>query len=393
METYKNIVLKLLTRFVYIFSIIQVAKKTIYSENLEWSNWAYSDYLISFPEKYIRRGILGEFFLQIDKDGFLFDTIQRYVFFNFLIFCLLLYFFFKKFKVNISLQFTLLFSSFGLFHMSTYDVFYFRREILIFNFFMIYLFLLKKLDNNKINNFLTYLLLFLVFLIHEGIVILIFPFVLLSLSKNKDILFNLHKIRFFYLLLLVISLFFKGTYSDSKIIWDNINELDKLAMGVPPSEFENLFGAISALNWTIFQAFKLSFNTIFSGNLVYWLGVSFLAILPIYYCFFYNTNYLNKIRYKISLFKFDLLPVIFIFLIGWDWGRWINILFYFAVLTLISLSEDPLKDFNELKISNLSFIFMISFFSIVPECCINSQAPRMLDNFNRIFESIKILIN
>tara|TARA_Y100000389_G_scaffold184538_1_gene203087 strand:+ start:1316 stop:2476 length:1161 start_codon:yes stop_codon:yes gene_type:complete len=383
--------LKISIKLLFLFSITQVAKRTIYSESLEWSPWAYTDYLISFPGKYIRRGLLGEFLILIDKDNFLFDTIQKFVFVNFLIFCILLYLFLNKFKVELSHQFILLFSSFGVFHMSTYNFFYFRKEILVFNFFMIFQFLLRYFNNDKIKYFLSSMFLLVVFLIHEGILILIFPFVLLNLSRNVDEVLNIKKLRYFYFFLVTLSIIFKGTYSDSRIIWEKISDLDKLVLRIPPTEFDNLYGAVSAIGWTISEAFMLSFNTIFSGNLIYWIAALFLALLPIYFCFFYNIKKLDHIKKKLFIYRFDFLPIVFIFLAGWDWGRWINILYYFTIFTLISFSEEQSKPSNNLNFSHLIFIFTISFFSIVPDCCINGQAPKILDNLSRIFTSINSL--
>ena len=57
----------LISLLIYLFSIAQVAKKTILSSTLEYSPWSYSELIISYPGLFTRRGFLGELITLIDN--------------------------------------------------------------------------------------------------------------------------------------------------------------------------------------------------------------------------------------------------------------------------------------------------------------------------------------
>ena len=90
----------LVTSLIYLLSISQVAKKTILSNTLEYSPWSYSELLISYPNIFIRRGFIGELITLFDSDTVLFDTVNIFIFVNFVVFCLLSYIHIKISKLN-----------------------------------------------------------------------------------------------------------------------------------------------------------------------------------------------------------------------------------------------------------------------------------------------------
>ena len=78
--------------------------------------------------------------------------------------------------------------------------------------------------------------------------------------------------------------------------------------------------------------------------------------------------------------------IIPIFIVGFDWGRWIFSIFYFLFFTLVNI--EPVKKIDSFKIKELIFI-TISFFTIMPECCLEMTKGDMITkNLYRVFESI-----
>ena len=81
----------LISLLIYSLSIVQVAKKTILSNTLEYSPWSYSELLISYPGIFTRRGLIGELITLFDSDAVLLNTVNIFVFVNFVVFALLSY--------------------------------------------------------------------------------------------------------------------------------------------------------------------------------------------------------------------------------------------------------------------------------------------------------------
>ena len=88
-------IINLSSLLIYLLSITQVAKRTILSETLEYSPWSFSELLISYPDQFIRRGLIGETIQIIASDTVLFDAVNLVVFINFVIFTLLSFAFIK----------------------------------------------------------------------------------------------------------------------------------------------------------------------------------------------------------------------------------------------------------------------------------------------------------
>ena len=82
----KNKIIKLSSLTIYLLSLAQVAKRTVLSETLEYSPWSFSELLVSYPDQFTRRGLIGEVVQVIDQDSILFDTVNDIVFVNFTVF-------------------------------------------------------------------------------------------------------------------------------------------------------------------------------------------------------------------------------------------------------------------------------------------------------------------
>ncbi|MDC3241630.1 hypothetical protein OAU06_01765, partial [Acidimicrobiia bacterium] len=110
---------------IYLASISLLTRNTILSNTLKWNNYSYSEYLISYPDKFIRRGFWGEVLEIIYRNEPLLQGLNLTVFSVNALFLLSIYLLFKKYKIDINFLTLLLLSSMGFIQFYFYGNFYF----------------------------------------------------------------------------------------------------------------------------------------------------------------------------------------------------------------------------------------------------------------------------
>ena len=373
--------LSLLNFLIYIFSIAQVATRTILSDSFEIHYWSFSELLIYYPGRFIRRGFIGQIIQLIDNDGILLDSTLLVVFINFCFFTLFLFLNLRAFELTSHQSFLLLMSTFGIYQVTIYNQYFHRKEMFLITIFLIINLLLKnRLDSNL--KFVSVLFLTLVsILIHEGIALLMFPFIYYLLKKKTDNL-KIHKLYFITCLLtFIIVIFNAGTPEISDQIRNSLSMEDRIF-------FEGDRDAITTIGWSLYDTFALTtFTLIFSGSMFLWFFYIALMVLSVLVILNIPYSKISTIN-PVALLKENLifLFIIPIFIVGFDWGRWIFSIFYFLFFTLIN--TESFKKINSFKVKELIFL-VISFFTIMPECCLEMTKGDMITkNLYRVFESI-----
>ena len=373
--------LSLLNFLIYTFSIAQVATRTILSDSFEIHYWSFSELLIYYPGRFIRRGFIGQIIQLIDNDGILLDSTLLVVFINFCLFILFLFLNLRTFELTSHQSFLLLMSTFGIYQVTIYNQYFHRKEMFLITIFLIINLLLKnRLDSNL--KFVSVLFLTLVsILIHEGIALLMFPFIYYLLKKKTDNL-KIHKLYFITCLLtFIIVIFNAGTPEISDQIRNSLSMEDRIF-------FEGERDAITTIGWSLYDTFALTtFTLIFSGSMFLWFFYIALMVVSVFVILDIPFSKISTISPK-ALLKDNLtfLFIIPIFIVGFDWGRWIFSIFYFLFFTLVNIEQ--VKKIDSFKIKELIFI-IISFFTIMPECCLEMTKGDMITkNLYRVFESI-----
>ena len=77
---------------IYLVSISLLARNTILSNTLKWNNYSFSEYIISYPNKFIRRGLVGEVLTYLSNGESIFYGVQIVVFANCILFISLLFY-------------------------------------------------------------------------------------------------------------------------------------------------------------------------------------------------------------------------------------------------------------------------------------------------------------
>jgi len=381
-------------RFISIFlvsaTLLLLMRYTVLSSSLKWGTWSYGENLISYPDKFVRRGLLGEIILIISQNNPAFKTLNFIIFINCILLLFLIFLIFNKFNFNLNQFNLLLLSSFGLLYLIYYGNTYNRKEVFAINFFLIFILMLKK-NNNEINKTIKfYLIITLIFLalIHEGTLFITIPFYFLLL-KNIDRNFS-----YFYGLLGSLLILFlitqQGNQEDVIKIWSDLTEFDREQIGV---DLES--SAIYALNYSYERQLVVQsgLSILNNGTINHWL--SFLFYFGIY--FFVNhlsckVENLNKLVKKIKIFPSEIFFCLPLFLFGGaDWGRYFVFFIYMYYFYLLYIC-----DFNNFRLQNRTkkryvYPFIIySFFTILPMASFQdiNILNKLINSIEQIFDLV-----
>ena len=89
--------------------------------------------------------------------------------------------------------------------------------------------------------------------------------------------------------------------------------------------------AITTIGWSLYDTFFLTtFTLIFSGSMFLWLFYIALMVVSIFVILDIPFSTISTIN-PVALLKrkFNFLFIVPIFIVGFDWGRWIFSIFYF----------------------------------------------------------------
>ena len=342
--------------------------------------WTYSEIHINYSLGFSKRGLLGSMMLYLESIGFpknIFFSLTFYLvtLCNIFLFLNLI----NKFKKNHIFFYIFFALNPALLLFSFYDLGgYARAEIFGISVSLLHTLFAQKIYHNKMNyqkylklSFtIIYPLSFITILIHElNILFLFFHFfttlLLLKKYKFKGIvhfknLIFLNFISIIFIIFLLITHPFTKEFSQE--LYNNLQSKNGTSFWI----WESIARSFSErLNYEI--NYMLNPN---SAVLLYFCIFIFYAI-PIFFLLA-KTSEVEKI-YLIYI-MLSILPFIFLFFIGRDWGRWIHIIIFEIFLCLIQFKEKKinlLKNYNY-KILTYIFIIFVVFqfvFTRIPHCC------------------------
>ena len=370
-----------------------IKAKTVNSDSLIWSAWSFSEMLISYPDNiFVRRGFLGEIFETIAGDGPAYSIVQNFIFYNFLLFMFSSSIFLYLSGIKLYQYSLFLISSFGFLNLVSYDIIYHRKEVFVFNLFIIFLLLLRKSSNKYIRFFVPIYLIILTVvtcLVHEGMLIIFLPFIYVLVKESNIFSYRYFKLENLYLIfsgiLSVIIILNKGTSQISNLIFENLHPYDKNLLK------DYTVDGIRAIGWSLKRGLVLPLRVFLSGNAFYWLYILGLKFFTLYVVSFSGS--FNQFKtYVINLHKNN--PILFlsysIFLIGWDWGRWFIIIFYLYFFLFAYNGKRESRDNRyTLTVSVLVIYTVLSLGTIIPECCLSWTDPKILNNIEKYVGEIK----
>ncbi len=378
----------LFSLLIYFLSIAQVAKRTILSSTLEYSPWSYSELIISYPDLFIRRGFIGELITLVDSDLILFDTVNIFLFINFMAFILLSFAHIKISKLTPLQHLLYLVSIFGILNITIFNQYYHRKEMFVLNLFMLILLIIKINTNTKITFITTLTFSILMILIHEGIAMIAIAFIVLILKRKTSFSTYLIKtystIIFLAFLGVIVS---SGNDTASNLIWSNLSEFDRSLINIETN-------AITAIGWSLFDSFfKTTQVLIFSGSMFLWSFYFAVFIWTFLVIFKIEPNRLNLSFLSIKEFflkekYFIVIPILFF--VGFDWGRWIFSLFHLSFFSFLMLNNKINK--NKTWSFTIGAFMLVSLLTIMPECCLQMEGTTVSSNYYRVLKSIQLTL-
>ncbi len=389
MKTNNIIFQKFSYYFLSLISIVQVAKATLFERNnssfLDIHPWAFQELLINYQGGFVRRGFIGNLIYLFDNDGVLFDTLYILVFINFLIFVILI----NLNLSNLSNLQKLLFhiSIFAPFSITLFGDYYARKEIFILNFYLAILFFYKK---KKVKQLIVSIFLVgpLCLLIHEGIAFfLLFPFLIHLLKKIKTSKRVLSLFKISMIFIFGVMVLFRGNSQVVRGIYESLS-LEDLNLLQSANYSSN---AIDAIGWpNLWYTFKTTYTLFFSGSLIYWSVFFVIILFTISIIFNLKIRLIYETSQDLLLKNKEFLLIFPLFLIGYDWGRWIFTLFYLYFFLLI---VDKNFQVEKIKFNlNIAAYLFVSLLTEMPACCIQQGGTAVTTNYYRIFKSIEITI-
>ena len=328
--------------FIFIFSVLFLSQKFLYP-----TDWTTSEWMINYQSGFVRRGLSGELFFRLHQIS---EIPIRYLIFYFEIFVLIVFFtlvykFFQNVYLNELLIFLFFCPIFLLFPVAENEVLV-RKEYLLLSLYIFYLILI--LNNNNFLYLIILIFLPMMNLVWDGmnfyIYFFIFSFFFKKNLNNKQIIYF-----FFSFIPYLISLFFVIVAKSDPI------GLEKMCISINEECYGGMLFLDKSLPFNI-EFMSLRFKVEY---LIRWLLLILICFSPILAFSYYDNLKLKigNIFIKKSLLKLNLFLIFSIFMfmiIGFDWGRWINIGYSFSIFTLFFLIKS-----NEININknNLSIFF------------------------------------
>ena len=344
---------------IYLLILLSFSYFFLFIKHQVGNDSTISEWFINYEGGFTKRGLIGQLAIELSR---FFESNLRWVIFllqSFIctIYFLLLYMMLKELKFERIIILSIFTPIFILYPVSEIEVLA-RKEIIVFSLFLIYLFVSR---NSNIKLFSLIIFSTLSILIWEPI-IFFFPLILLlEIIENdiKKVKAKILKIILCFVPSLIIALI---------IIFDPLsNEEHMLMASVLKNEFgQNCYMSCSLLNSksTIIQQFEGNYNSYSFEVFVRYSLIISIGFFPLIVLL--NNSYLkskNLFLFKffkkpITLFYISLSPIIFLFIMGYDWGRWVNISYVFLALIYFRLLNKNffILDFEKLK---MSFLYKI----------------------------------
>ena len=361
--------------FFIIISIIFLKIFYQSTSNIIGGGWAFNELFINYSGGLVRRGILGELFLIINKNF----AIKPIVFFSYLFIILhaiLIFLYFRVLKVfnNIGIfLIPIIFSPFLiLFPIYENDVYYVKDILTNLSILFHAFYIIKNKNNfdlNKYKNFLFYILIPLIIFNlfnHENQFFFVSVHFLISFYVYKDKDENIKKIIKPYLILIIpvlLVIFTQGSWDKLEAINDSV---EKFGVSINPQLAGNINLAIGGfIKWHFFYHSVDSFINFFI------CAILSVGLIYIFFGYLIDQNILFlKSKIKINYIYF-FIPSLSLFVFALDYGRNLNLIAthliaFYSILNFDNNKLDKFKlDLKKKFIINKILIIFVIFYCLL----------------------------
>ena len=346
--------------FIYLSILFLFGIFWLYIKHLVGNDSTISEWLINYQGGFIKRGLIGEICFQI---AIHFDLSLRFVIFLFQsliysIFLILIYRFFRNIPTNLIIILSIFTPIFLLYPIAEIEVLA-RKETFVFIGLILFLNISNFNYSSNLPLYYVFFVLPIICLIWEPVVFF-FPFlasVLVIRLRHNQTTTILSKITICFIPALIVAMIIATnpiTPENHSImessLKENFGEDCYMSCGM-------LLSRSSIISQFVQNYESVIFESIIRYPLIILIGfgpiflLSLNSKLKIEVLFFKN---FNNLFYPILLL---LTPVLFLFAMGGDWGRWVNISYTFTVLFYFYLLQNNLLEINLEKIAKkISFV-------------------------------------
>ena len=342
--------------FLYLSTLFIFGVFFLYEKHSVANDSTISEWLINYSGGFTKRGLVGQICIYISNTLIinLRDSILIFQIIIFLTYFVFIYNFFRNIIFNKLMILAIFSPIFILYPIAEIEVLM-RKEILIFCFFLIYLYI----NNKKINNIYKLLILPTCILIWEPVVFFLFFWFSIDLINNKisKLNYSFYKIllsfvpTFFVAILIVLNPINDENYLTMvNFLKNNFNETCYMSCELLKSKstiYDQFFGNFHKYSFEVFFRYFLIILIGF-GPLFIISKNSSLKLKNIIFFNFFN-NLLSPILIMLS-------PVILLFAMGYDWGRWVNISYVFAILFYFYLYKEKFINIKKINYKSVNFI-------------------------------------
>ena len=348
-------------------------------------SWGYGEFLINYSGGYVRRGLSGALLQLIDGiwsgKSYLITVVvvSIIIWANFLMSIKLIRILFPSPLVRIYIQLNATMFLFIFFNPNVYI----RKDHLIIFGLLLHTLVAEKLKRKTITKatyekFIWVLIgsLIIIGQMHEIQALFIPVHMLIFLNITKTL--SINKIS------KVISMFavMVGTLLISAILRGTKRQVQSIISSIPENEkYEP--GAIKALGWSSREAMELSTLMFNSVPTLLCFGIV-LIVGPITIGVITNQFRLTNLFWKKVVV---ISPLALLFILGWDWGRWLNLLtITILCLAAIGGAKQPkiISKFHAVPILSLILVIIFSVIWRNPECCTRAPEEAFLNFMNFI---------
>ena len=354
--------------FIYLSVLFLFSVFFLYQKHDVANDSTISEWLINYEGGFTKRGVIGQlsmylsnfFIIKLRDAIFILQTILVGTYF------LLIYHFLKNIFYNKIFIFAIFTPIFILYPIAEIEVLA-RKEIFIFIYLLVYTFI--PIEEKKYKFYYKFFLFPVAILIWEPVIFFILFFFFLDLIENN--IKKINKLFFFQIISYLPSILLALYIALNPISEESHNLMRSSLM---ENFNENCYMSCELLKTksSIYQQFQGNFDKYSIEIFVRYILIIIIGFGPLFILLF-NSKLKNKIffldKFNNLLFPYLILlsPVIFLFAMGYDWGRWVNISYVISIISfiyiykynLITLSEKFLSNKLLKNIKKKIFIFII----------------------------------
>ena len=354
--------------FIYLSALFLFSVFFLYQKHDVANDSTISEWLINYEGGFTKRGIIGQlsiylsnfFIIKLRDAIFILQTILVGTYF------FLIYHFLKNIFYNKIFIFAIFTPIFILYPIAEIEVLA-RKEIFIFIYLLVYTFI--PIEKKKYKFYYKFFLFPVAILIWEPVIFFILFFFFLDLIENN--IKKINKLFFFQIISYLPSILL--------VLFIALNPISEESHNLMRSSLmenfnEDCYMSCELLKTksSIYQQFQGNFDKYSIEIFVRYILIIIIGFGPLFILLF-NSKLKNKIffldKFNNLLFPYLILlsPVIFLFAMGYDWGRWVNISYVISIISfiyiykynLITLSEKFLSNKLLKNIKKKIFIFIV----------------------------------